>query len=119
MVRMRREHEIQGRKWVLRTAAFLFLALVAGSVFWCRWVYLQIEDCAARDEAARADAICIFGAAEYDGRPSPVFRARLDHALELYRRGIAPVLIPLGGNGGDQYNEGTVGRDYLDRKSNV
>ena len=110
---MMREHETKGRKWVLRTAAFLILALVIGSAFWCHWVYSQIEVYAARDEAAPADAICIFGAAEYDGRPSPVFRARLDHALELYRRGIAPILIPLGGNGGDQYNEGTVGRDYL------
>ena len=63
--------------------------------------------------AAVADAIGVFGAAEYDGRPSPVYRARLDHALALYHRGIAPLIITLGGNGGDQYNEGAVGREYL------
>jgi len=80
---------------------------------WCRWVYLQIEQYAAQDQAAPADAIGVFGAAEYDGRPSPVYRARLDHALELYRHGIAPLIITLGGSGGDQYNEGAVGREYL------
>jgi len=61
----------------------------------------------------RTDAIGVFGAAEYDGRPSPVYRARLDHALALYSRGVAPLIITLGGNGGDQYNEGAVGREYL------
>jgi vancomycin permeability regulator SanA len=55
----------------------------------------------------------VFGAAEYDGRPSPVYRARLDHAYDLYDRNIAPLIITLGGNGGDEYNEGTVGREYL------
>ena len=45
--------------------------------------------------------------------PRPVFRARLDHALDLYQRGIAPLIITLGGNGGDQYTEGAVGREYL------
>jgi vancomycin permeability regulator SanA len=67
----------------------------------------------AQDQAAPSDAIGVFGAAEYDGRPSPVYRARLDHALELYHRGIAPLIITLGGNGGDQYTEGAVGREYL------
>ena len=80
---------------------------------WCRWVYAQIESYASQDQAAPADAIGVFGAAEYDGRPSPVYRARLDHALELYHRGIAPLIITLGGAGGDQYTEGAVGREYL------
>ncbi len=110
---MVRQQEIERRNRVLPFAALLFLALAIGSVLWCHWVYMQIESYAARDEAAPADAICVFGAAEYDGRPSPVFRARLDHALELYRRGIAPLIIPLGGPGGDRFSEGSVGRDYL------
>jgi uncharacterized SAM-binding protein YcdF (DUF218 family) len=59
------------------------------------------------------DAIVVFGAAEYDGRPSPVYRARLDHGLSLFHHGIAKLIITLGGNGGDQYNEGAVGREYL------
>ena len=49
------------------------------------------------DQAQPSDAIGVFGAAEYDGRPSPVYRARLDHARILYDRGIAPLIITLGG----------------------
>jgi len=101
------------RNMVLRVALLLVLALAVGAVYWCRWVYVQIESYAARDEAAPADAIGVFGAAEYDGRPSPVYRARLDHALALYHRGIAPLIITLGGGGGDAYSEGAVGREYL------
>jgi uncharacterized SAM-binding protein YcdF (DUF218 family) len=103
-------------RWALRAALLLALALGVGALSWCRWVYMQIERYAGQDQAARtsqADAIGVFGAAEYDGRPSPVYRARLDHALVLYHRGIAPMIITLGGNGGDQYNEGAVGREYL------
>ena len=56
----------------------------------------------------------VFGAAEYAGRPSPVFRARLDHAFELFQRGVAPVVITTGGAGGDpRFSEGGVGHDYL------
>lgn len=71
----------------------------------------------AREETRTADAIVVFGAAEYAGRPSPVWRARLDHAYALYRRGIAPVVITTGGAGSDpSYTEGGVGRDYLLRR---
>ena len=87
--------------------------LAAGAVGWIDWVYAQIERYAHQDQAAPADAIGVLGAAEYDGRPSPVYRARLDHALELYHQGIAPLIITLGGPGGDQYTEGSVGREYL------
>ncbi len=66
------------------------------------------------DETRPADAIVVLGAAEYAGRPSPVFRARLDHALNLYHRGVAPMMITTGGKGDDpQYSEGGVGRKYL------
>ena len=64
-----------------------------------------------------ADAIIVFGAAEYDGRPSPVLRARLDHANDLYRKGLAPVVITTGGAAADpNFSEGGVGRDYLMHK---
>ncbi|MGO9317145.1 MAG: YdcF family protein [Terracidiphilus sp.] len=107
------------RNWLLRTALWLALALAVTTLGWCRWVYVQIERYASLDQVAHAaqsapvDAIVVFGAAEYDGRPSPVYRARLDHGLSLYHHGIAPLIITLGGNGGDQYNEGAVGREYL------
>jgi uncharacterized SAM-binding protein YcdF (DUF218 family) len=69
-----------------------------------------------RDEARRADVIVVLGAAQYDGRPSPVLRARLDHAHDLYRRGLAPTVITTGGVGvGDTVSEAVVGRRYLIR----
>jgi uncharacterized SAM-binding protein YcdF (DUF218 family) len=88
--------------------------LVVGTVGWVLWVNGQIRYYARRDESRPADAIAVFGAAEYDGRPSPVLRARLDHALELYRRGLAPLMITLGGGDpADLHSEGGVGHDYL------
>lgn len=89
--------------------------LVAGGIAWLFWVNSQIRNYAHRDEARPADAIAVFGAAEYDGRPSPVLRARLDHALNLYERGIAPLIITLGGGyeADEQHSEGGVGEDYL------
>lgn len=68
---------------------------------------------ARRPEPRPADAIVVLGAAQYNGRPSPVFKARLDHAVHLYRRGLAPVLVLTGGVGkGDTLSEGEVGRRY-------
>jgi len=101
------------RRLALYILLMLFLGVAGVSVGWCRWVYVQIEKYAVDDQAAPSDAIGVLGAAEYDGRPSPVFRARLDHALELYHHGIAPLIITLGGAGGDDYSEGSVGREYL------
>lgn len=77
-------------------------------------LYLRIVRQSGRDESRNADAIVVFGAAEYVGRPSPVFKARLDHAAELYRKGLAPVVITTGGAGADpKFSEGAVGREYL------
>jgi uncharacterized SAM-binding protein YcdF (DUF218 family) len=77
-------------------------------------VVVRVMRQSARDETRAADAIVVFGAAEYNGRPSPVFRARLDHALDLFHRGVAPFVIVTGGSGGEaNYSEGGVGRTYL------
>ncbi len=66
------------------------------------------------DEAQPADAIVVFGAAQYNGAPSPVFKARLDHGFELEERGLAALIITTGGRGGDRrFTEAGVGRDYL------
>ena len=105
-----RPHET-GRR--LKVALGVVLALLVAAACWCRWVYVQIERYATTDEAQPSGAIAVFGAAEYDGRPSPVYRARLDHAKSLYSRGIAPLVITLGGPGGDGFSEGEVGRQYL------
>ncbi len=90
----------------------LLLVAIAG---WFAWVYGQIQQVAGHDDAHPSDAIAVFGAAQYVGHPSPVFHARLDHAVSLYQRQIAPVIITLGGNNDDRYghSEGSVGRDYL------
>src|SRR3954468_5609134 len=67
----------------------------------------------ARDRVGASDAIVVLGAAQYVGRPSPVLRARLDHALELWQRGLAPTLIFTGGTGtGDTTSEAAVSRNY-------
>ncbi|HZD31919.1 MAG TPA: YdcF family protein [Candidatus Angelobacter sp.] len=69
------------------------------------------------DQAHPADAIVVFGAAEYVGRPSPVYRARLDHAFALFEQGLAPLIITTGGSGKDsKFSEGQVGRDYLAKR---
>jgi uncharacterized SAM-binding protein YcdF (DUF218 family) len=66
------------------------------------------------DQPHRADCILVLGAAEYSGRPSPVYRARLDHAYTLFQERMAPLIITSGGAGKDPtYSEGQVGRDYL------
>lgn len=90
----------------------LFAVLIAG-ITWFGWLFLQIRQAASIDQAAAADAIAVFGAAEYHGRPSPVLNARLEHALDLYRRRLAPIIIALGGGSDPQYSEGGVGRDFL------
>jgi len=98
-----------GHKWLrlLALAVAVVLIYVAS-------VCLHIVQEASQQETHPADAIVVFGAAEYAGRPSPVYRARLDHAFELFRRGIAPVVIATGGAGDDpHYSEGGVGHDYL------
>jgi uncharacterized SAM-binding protein YcdF (DUF218 family) len=105
--------ETRTRKPILRWTLITLAVLTIFALIWIRWVYGQIQWYASRDMAIPSDAIAVFGAAEYDGRPSPVFRARLDHAESLYSRGIAPLIITLGGDGGDQFSEGRVGEEYL------
>ena len=101
------------KKPLLRWTLLLLTVLVIAMLGWSRWVYVQIQYYATHDQAVPSDAIAVFGAAEYHGRPSPVFRARLDHAESLYSRGIAPLIVTLGGPGGDQFSEGEVGQQYL------
>lgn len=101
------------RNLILRVLLAVLLIAAAAAGGWSRWVYVQIDSYANQDQAEPSDAIGVFGAAEYDGRPSPVYRARLDHAFQLYNRGIAPLMITLGGDGGDDFSEGGVGREYL------
>jgi uncharacterized SAM-binding protein YcdF (DUF218 family) len=94
--------------------AALLLILFAGFII---QTSLHIVREADLQEVHHADVIVVFGAAEYFGRPSPVYRARLDHAFDLFKRGVAPLVITTGGAGEDpHYSEGGVGHDYLMRR---
>jgi uncharacterized SAM-binding protein YcdF (DUF218 family) len=93
-------------KLVLATAILALVAFVAS--------FIVVLLTAQRDERQKADAIVVLGAAQYNGRPSPVLQARLDHALRLYRAKLAPRVVVTGGQAkGDRESEATVGRRYL------
>jgi uncharacterized SAM-binding protein YcdF (DUF218 family) len=101
-----------GRRWL--SFKFLLALVVVTLLIWIAVLYREVRMQSYKDETRTADVIVVFGAAEYAGRPSPVFRARLDHAFDLFKKGIAPVIITTGGKGGEpQLSEGGVGRDYL------
>ena len=96
--------------WVVGLAALAVAAFLG-------MASIHIVHEAGLQEVHPADAIVVFGAAEYAGRPSPVFRARLDHAYDLFQRGAAPVVITTGGSAADpDFSEGGVGHDYLMRR---
>ena len=111
----RRELLHASRRWFVRLWLRLLVLFLVLTVAWFLWLYRQITLTAGVDNARPADAIAVFGAAEYAGHPSPVLHARLDKALALYQRGLAPRIITLGGGSAkDSGNtEGAAGRDYL------
>jgi uncharacterized SAM-binding protein YcdF (DUF218 family) len=93
------------------------LALIGALLLFFGITGSRIVRAAGESPARKADVIVIFGAAEYSGRPSPVYRARLDHGFELFEKGMAPVVITTGGAAQDpEFSEGGVGRDYLLRR---
>lgn len=90
------------------------MVVITAFVIPVAYLSVRIAEQSTRDEAQPADVILVLGAAEYRGRPSPVLKARLDHALDLYNRKLAPRIMTTGGAGGDPvYTEGGVGRSYL------
>ena len=94
-----------------------FLVAVVLLILSERSLYLAIRRQAVLNEAQPGDAIVVFGAAQYNGVPSPVLQARLDHAFDLEEQGLAPLVITTGGPGGDRrFTEADVGRDYLIQK---
>jgi uncharacterized SAM-binding protein YcdF (DUF218 family) len=85
----------------------------AGAVLVVGYATYLIWQQGEQDDRQPADAIVVLGAAQYDGRPSPVFRARLEHAVELYKDGFAPYFVVTGGNApGDRTTEAAVARAY-------
>jgi uncharacterized SAM-binding protein YcdF (DUF218 family) len=89
-------------------AVALAAALVVGSTV------LRIWQVARQDARPASDAIVVLGSAQYDGRPSDVLRARLEHALALFRSGVAPRIVTVGGGRpGDRFTEAGSGRRWL------
>jgi len=101
-------------RWILGIA---LAAGIAGLALYLNSIAGAIQRESTLDDARVADAIIVLGAAEYRGKPSPVLEARLNHALFLYLKAMAPRIITTGGAGGDPvFTEGTVGRTYLTQR---
>jgi len=101
----------------MRPWPLLFLVVVGALLLFFGITGSRIVRAAAETPTKKANVIAIFGAAEYAGHPSPVYRARLDHGYELFQRGMAPMVITTGGAAQDpDFSEGGVGRDYLLRR---
>jgi len=106
-------HRPSLRQMLLWLEGLLLAALAAFLTF----TGIRIAREGSLQEPHAADAIVVFGAAEYSGHPSPVLRARLDHAFDLFQKGIAPVVITTGGAASHpSFSEGRGGRDYLQRR---
>jgi vancomycin permeability regulator SanA len=99
-------------RWLVR----LTLAAMLIPVLYLGWTAAGIWQTAKQDQRPVSDAIVVLGAAQYDGDPSDVFEARLDHARELYEAGVAPLIVVLGGKqAGDRFTEAQAGAAYLER----
>ncbi len=97
----------------MRTLARLILAALVVVVIALGYLAFRIWDQGGKDDQRSADAIVVLGAAQYDGRPSPVFAARLDHAIALFHAELAPILIVTGGKAqGDRTTEAASARTY-------
>ncbi len=102
------------RRRVLRVTLLAVLGILAVVVIYFGVTFYQVWRAARSDGARPAQAIVVLGAAQYDGRPSEVLAARLDHAIELYEQGIAPTIVVTGGGQeGDRFTEATASAKYL------
>jgi uncharacterized SAM-binding protein YcdF (DUF218 family) len=97
----------------VRLIGRLALLATAAAIGFVAYTGYRIWDASVRDERTSAGAIVVMGAAQYDGRPSPVFAARLDHAIALYHEGVAPLLVVTGGkHEADRTTEAASARAY-------
>lgn len=98
------------RRRLVRVAIVLLLI----PVVYLGVTFVQVWNAAHHDGARKAQAVVVLGAAQYDGRPSPVLEARLQHGLDLYRQGLVPVIVVTGGRqAGDRFTEATAGYNWL------
>lgn len=101
----------------MKKLAKIIIAVITILLLLVMWLFFNILRTGSEDSAQKADAIAVLGAAQYAGKPSPVLKARLDHALELFQKNLAPLVITTGGNfAGEKFTEGEVGKKYLQNK---
>jgi uncharacterized SAM-binding protein YcdF (DUF218 family) len=98
---------------MLRNLGRLLLAALVGALLVAGWASYRIWDVGNRNDERTADAIIVLGAAQYNGRPSAVLKARLEHAIDLYHAGVAPYLLVTGGKAvGDVTTEAATARAF-------
>jgi uncharacterized SAM-binding protein YcdF (DUF218 family) len=113
-VKPKRRNEGTGERSIVPSFRRIVGLVILGAAIIYTVALLMVLVVSQQDQRLPADAIVVLGAAQYNGRPSPVLRARLDHALQLYREGLAPRIVVTGGVGrGDTTSEATVARHYL------
>lgn len=102
----------------MKRALFIGLVLLLALLAWPAWLAYQVWDQSHKDELHSADAIVVLGAAQYNGEPSPVFKARLDHAAFLYEENLSTTVIVTGGaQEGDRFTEAEAGEMYLSQQN--
>ncbi len=101
------------RRWRWRLLFVVFGLFLVGLLY-LFVTYFQVRRQEGRDEARKADAIMVLGAAQFNGKPSPVLEARLSHAFDLWQQGLAPIIVVTGGKQpGDTFTEASSGAEYL------
>jgi vancomycin permeability regulator SanA len=99
---------------MFRLVRRIVVGVVALVVLYFAVTFVQVWNASRSDHAGKAQAIVVLGAAQYDGKPSPVLRARLDHAIDLWNDGVAPLIVTTGGNQpGDRFTEASAAASYL------
>ena len=95
----------------------LLLLVLLVPIIYTGWNAADVWSTSRADQRPASDAIVVMGAAQYDGRPSPLFKARLDHARELFEAKVAPLIVVLGGKQeGDRFTEAEAGARYLEQE---
>jgi uncharacterized SAM-binding protein YcdF (DUF218 family) len=98
----------------LRKLSWVVLAVLLCGLLYLVVTFVQVRRQEARDEARQVDAIMVLGAAQFNGKPSPVLEARLSHAFDLWQQGLAPIIVVTGGKQpGDKFTEASTGAEYL------
>jgi uncharacterized SAM-binding protein YcdF (DUF218 family) len=101
----------------VKLALKIMAGFVAAILVYLAVTFVQVWMASRRDEARKVQAIVVFGAAQYNGRPSSVLKARLDHAAALFHQGYSPVVVVTGGRQpGDRFTEATASANYLHTK---